>query len=99
MAKKKGSKLTYDKVAGILALIALFIAGIVYAIQLTAKLPFVTIDLPFGILNIIANVLIVISFVMISWKALRNWTKNTALTVIYWVLVVLVIAGMISLGL
>ncbi len=96
MAKKSSSS-TYNRVAGVLALISIFVTGICYLVNLILKLAGGSLNL--GILMVIANVFMIIAAVMISWKALKNSNlpAKTFWVVLYWVLVILALVGQYSL--
>lgn len=97
MAKKSGSSASYNKVAGILALIAIFIAGILGLISFIFELLDGSINLGKvgSILNLVSSVCLLISVIMISWLALvQSSLKNkTVWYVIYWIIVVCAILG------
>ena len=96
MAKKSSSS-TYNRVAGVLALISIFVTGICYLVNLILKLAGGSLNL--GILMVIANVFMIIAVVMISWKALKNSNlpAKTFWIVLYWILVILALVGQYSL--
>ena len=98
MAKKQNNgSISYDRLAGILSLISIFVSGIIWFISFLIK----ALGGSFngGILNFIASLLMTIAVIMISWKALKrsHLTGNkTVWIVIYWVIVVLCLAGLIG---
>ncbi len=97
MAKKSSGGSSYNKLAGYLALISLFVTGICYLINLILRLCGGSINL--GILMVIANIFMIVAIVMISWKALKSahLPCKTVWIVLYWVLVILAIVGQYSL--
>ncbi len=101
MAQQKKSSSngwSYNRIAGVLALVSVFITGTIYFINLMVKL----FDGSFngGILSLIANLFMLISIVMVSWKALKGSKlpgKRVVWIVLYWVFVILAFVGQISL--
>lgn len=99
MAKKSSNSsntMTYNKLAGILAVISIFISGTIYTINLIVKL--VGGSFSGGILNLIANVFMIVAIVMISWRALKSAKLpcKKAWIIAYWVFVILALVGQIA---
>lgn len=96
--KSSSSTLTYNKIAGILSLISLFITGILYMVNFI--LSFFGGSASIGILSMIANIMMILAIVMISWRALKSAHlpgKKIVWIVIYWVIVALALVGQIAL--
>ncbi len=96
--KSSSSSLTYNRLAGILSLISLFITGILYMVNFI--LSFFGGHASIGILSMIANVMMILAIVMISWRALKASHlpgKKVVWVIIYWVIVALAIVGQIAL--
>lgn len=100
MAKRKSSSSNtwgYDRLAGLFALIALFIAGTCYMINLCLKI--FGGHATFGVLTLIANIFMLVAIVMVSWKSLRkaHLPNKTVWYVIYWIFVIMAAAGLYTL--
>ncbi|MCR5349795.1 MAG: hypothetical protein K6E20_02265 [Acholeplasmatales bacterium] len=105
MSKKQSSSSSpsYNKVAGILALIAIFIAGILGLIRFIFELFDGNVN--FGrvgsALSLVSNVCLLLAVIMISWQALVSLRlkHKTVWYVIYWIIVVCAILGIVGFSL
>ncbi len=97
MAKKSGGSISYNRFAGILALIAIFIAGILGLISFVFELIDGSVNLGKvgSVLNLISSLCLLISVIMISWQALvgSKLKNKTVWYVIYWIIVVCAVLG------
>lgn len=97
MAKKSGGSASYNKVAGVLALIAIFIAGILGLISFIFELIDGSVNLGKvgSILNLVSSICLLISVIMISWQALvsLNPKNKTLWYVLYWIIVICAVLG------
>lgn len=103
MSKKSNGSLSYNKVAGVLALIAVFIAGILGLINFIFQLFDGKLDLGRigSILHLIANICLFIAVVMISWQALYSAKLKNKIVwyIIYWIIVICAILGYVGFSL
>ena len=100
MSKKSSGSISYNKLAGILALIALFIAGILGLINFIFSIFDGKLDLGrIGqVLQLISSICLLIAVVMISWEALYTSKLKHKMVwyVLYWIIVAFVILGYVG---
>ena len=104
MSKSSGSNSAgYNKVAGILALVAIFIAGILGLIRFIFELFDGSVNLGRvgSVLSLVSTVCLLISVIMISWQALvgLKLKNKTVWYIIYWVIVICAILGIVGFSL
>lgn len=103
----RDSRSSAEKIAGILALISVFLTGILYVTTLVMSMlahagVITGTNAVTGAMQLVANIFLLAAVIIISWRALARLRVDDSvkrvLIIIYWIMVALSIAGVAGMG-